>query len=653
MKITKLKNASIILRFQESISALNFQQAEVDLVDLISHINEFGSLTANKNTDSNIAPFNSNDNAIKTQENYIYLANLITTLFSHPEYKISKDACRIFTIFKTYLHYIFISAGIMNLDHILVAAGIIDTQNNCRLNLTSENDVFLLLSCYTLESSIELDFSAFYETFPKVTQCAYIGCFYQANIVVTRKSDNTLKQLLQYCSILEDCDYSSNADDIEMQACVNVWMGCTYIDSPLKHELKKSINKRIQKYLKKTVNSVTRKRLLSYNKKYKKKNNPQKLKLVIISEVLSKGHAMHRCYIEYIKALTQYFETTLITTFNTYDKDIENYVSKIIEVDPGFGEHQETISSIINEAPDIIYYPSLGMAHWTIPLCNVRMAPIQIMSPGHPASSFSKCIDYHILSEESEPFIDVNEISETPVFVFNEQLNTIPEIDSDLMKKNTAIDCIKIAINSKDLKIRSDFIQVCKQLQAFSSKKIQFHFFPNAPRFIAQAFQSILNVELPNSIVYEPDNYQTYMSNLSQCDIALGTFPFGGSNSNIDVYLLKIPKVILVGIGQEAYADFCQAKEMNIPEWLITQDTEAYFMSALALIEDDNKREEMSKFIAEENVESALLRSTIPDQGNTNIIPKTFLDLYHSHFNPEKEAPKTIGVITESSASSV
>jgi predicted O-linked N-acetylglucosamine transferase (SPINDLY family) len=50
--------------------------------------------------------------------------------------------------------------------------------------------------------------------------------------------------------------------------------------------------------------------------------------------------------------------------------------------------------------PDIIYYPSIGMAIWVIAMASLRLAPIQVMTYGHPATSNSPYIDYGIIEAD-------------------------------------------------------------------------------------------------------------------------------------------------------------------------------------------------------------------------------------------------------------
>ena len=50
------------------------------------------------------------------------------------------------------------------------------------------------------------------------------------------------------------------------------------------------------------------------------------------------------------------------------------------------------------ESPDILYFQP-WMSHWTVLLAQIRIAPIQMMTHGHPATSMSNEIDYVYINE--------------------------------------------------------------------------------------------------------------------------------------------------------------------------------------------------------------------------------------------------------------
>lgn len=623
-------NEKTLVQFEEAVDKRDFPTAEKHLQEILLHLNVNHSFSKTRQDGINILPFTNNTSDEDKQAYYQLVTHKITQLFMDDDYQMSDFGFQVLNIFKSHLMWVYIASGRPNLDFILYEKGIADPNQSSNLNLQTEQDLKLLMSCYTIESDITIDFEMLYTHYPMLASYSYAGCFYYSNIVLTEKSENCLRSLIPFCQIMEKLPM----DNTLLILCSNIWMTCTYMNATEKHDIKKAINKYYKQYLANTLLKKTKQKIKKHLFNYTKKTSKKK-KLLIAAEVLSPGHAMLRCYLDPLISLSEKFETILLVSKDQYDKSIKQHFSKVIEVDDKvFGHHDKIVNQILNESPDIIYYPSLGMACWTLPLCNLRLAPIQIMSLGHPASSMSKSVDYYFVDEDSKNF--VTETVEKPYVIPNGNIYVKREFDlSEITKQQISNDEIHIAVNCKDFKIRSVFIQLCKQLNDASSKKCVFHFFPNAKGLMRDCFDNLIKNLLPNYQVHRVADYQQYMSELAQCDISLSTFPFGGSNSNIDAFLLGLPRVILIGEGPEASADLTQARLVNLPDWLITDTVEQYFLAALALIEDDNLREEVAATIEQSQPEKIFFEDKTQDR--QNIYPNAFLELYKQHRYDKKK----------------
>lgn len=627
-------NPNSLLEFEQALNKNDFENAERILMELLLHLNVHRAFSKTSSDGFNILPFTPDDSVELNTKHYQLVVDRIILLFIHPEYEISEFGFQVFNIFKSQLMWLFISAGKSNLDIILYEKGIA-THNQAELNLSTEQDLKLLLTCFTIESDLSVDFSLLYQNFPERTAYCYVGCFYYSNIVLSEKSEAALRNLIEHSVIFEKLPMNNDL----LVICSNIWMTCTYINCIEKHNIKKSINKYYQRYLTETLSKTTKQRVKKYLLKYRRCSEKKK-KLIICSEVLSEGHAMTRCYIDPMKHLSKEFEIVLVNSTGLVDYEYKHIFSKIIEVDDKiFGHHDFIVNSIINENPDIIWYPSLGMACWTLPLCNMRLAPVQIMSLGHPASSMSKEIDYCITDEDVGDFM--SNALEKKYIVPNQAFHAPREYTLNKHHNEKNEDEVHIAINSKDFKVRAVFIELCQQLNNTSTKKCVFHFFPNAHGLMRDTFIAKLNNMLPNIKVHKVTDYSHYMNLLSQCDMSLSTFPFGGSNSNVDAFLLGLPRVILISDGPEASADITQAKIVDLPDWLITNSVEQYLLAALALIEDKSVRQEISEHIHAKNLKGLFFNEdSVSDE---RIYPDAFLDMFENHrYDPKKKYNRAI-----------
>ena len=90
----------------------------------------------------------------------------------------------------------------------------------------------------------------------------------------------------------------------------------------------------------------------------------------------------------------------------------------------------------------------------------------------------------------------------------------------------------------------------------------------------------------------------SYMEKLATCDLAIGTFPFGGSNTNTDVALLGIPKVFYSeGCGLASYSDQTALEKLNPPEILTPQSEGDLLANLIYLIHNKPLRDQLSNEI--------------------------------------------------------
>ena len=136
-----------------------------------------------------------------------------------------------------------------------------------------------------------------------------------------------------------------------------------------------------------------------FQKNKKTISNNKKIKVGFISEFFT-DHTIGKLYKGLIKNINKdKFELVIFHTSNTkpgFIKDeINNYPDKVINL---FGSISDQQKQIENEFLDIIFYPDIGMSASTYFLAYARLAPIQIMSWGHPETSGIDTIDYFLSS---------------------------------------------------------------------------------------------------------------------------------------------------------------------------------------------------------------------------------------------------------------
>ena len=165
------------------------------------------------------------------------------------------------------------------------------------------------------------------------------------------------------------------------------YMHCSYVDEPDKHEIKRVINQKMIEVVRGLINveECTRKTV--------RKDRPT---ILMPLEWFGSHHAMFRCYTPAILELKQRFRVVALCRDSQEDVNDEARAifDKCVLLPPDTTTIDTVAKAINAEEPDILYYPSIGMSPWYVALSNFRLAPIQVMAPGHPATTMSKCIDY-------------------------------------------------------------------------------------------------------------------------------------------------------------------------------------------------------------------------------------------------------------------
>ncbi|MEE4244680.1 MAG: hypothetical protein V2I33_04670, partial [Kangiellaceae bacterium] len=154
---------------------------------------------------------------------------------------------------------------------------------------------------------------------------------------------------------------------------------------------------------------------------------------------------------------------------------------------------------------------------------------------------------------------------------------------------------IDIAVVSSFMKINGLYMELCKEIVECSEKEVIFHFYPMANGIFYHYVSKIIKAQLPNAFVYKSLPYNGFINSLARCDIRLGTFPFGGTNTNIDCFALGIPYVTLAGPEAFSHQDTVFFQRAGLSDELVAEDLDDYVGKVLKLIDDDDYRSVMSR----------------------------------------------------------
>lgn len=360
------------------------------------------------------------------------------------------------------------------------------------------------------------------------------------------------------------------------------WMLCSYADVREKHDIKKHMNAALRRWM--DFKGVALPSPVS--------SGAVKPRLGVVMEYAVAGHAMLRCYSGIISSLRERFHLVGFSDPSRTDDYTRSLFDEMVGIEFASSDPKRTLKPFIDARLDALYYPSVGMTHWAIWAANQRLAPLQFMTLGHPATSHSPEMDFVLASTGidfdptcfSEKLVLV-EGAGTPFELRDDSLSTPP-----VVRRNP--DVLRIAVPAKLFKLSAEFLQACAEIAARATRPIEFHFFPNEPGGSYHLARQRVEEALPNvrTFTYPTASYPVYLKNLDACDIALGGFVFGNTNGAVDCLVRALPIVALDGPEIHQGSEQILMRPVGLPEWLVATSVSQYVEAALRLIDNDDER---------------------------------------------------------------
>ena len=374
-------------------------------------------------------------------------------------------------------------------------------------------------------------------------------------------------------------------------------MHCSYDIAENKHWVKKALNQVIRRHLLEggwTDRDVT---------KLGERNG--KPVMVVLLEHFHSSHSIYRTHSTSMIAARERFY--LIGVGNdavdeagkaVFDEfhvlEGNNVVSKL--------DHLKAICEKNGAA--VLYMPSIGMDLTTIFASNTRLAPVQVIALGHPATTHSDFIEYVIVEDD---YVGSEKC-------FSEQLlrlpkDALPYVPSALAPQHVEYrlrenpEVVNIGIASTTMKLNPYFLAALKAIRDRADVKVHFHFalgqssgvtHPYVERFIKSYLGS-------DATAYPHAPYDQYLRILHNCDMMVNPFPFGNTNGIIDMVTLGLVGVCKTDAEVHEHIDEGLFKRLGLPEWLIANTVDEYVERAIRLAENHQERLELRRHIIENN----------------------------------------------------
>lgn len=530
---------------------------------------------------------------------YSRLAAAIATLVCDPDFLPSTEEFDRLAVEHATLSAIFRSSVFESTDYLLRQFGSVGRDDPERLDFLGPESIAKLLLTYALDSGVEIDLSQIFKSAPQWSLPAFLGRVGQAPPVMPG-AQARWNALLALGPSFEEVKIGEHLVD----AIALAYFHCSYSDMPDKHRIKHTLNILLRRFVEGRgllPETIADRRI---------KERPTALVLI---ERFRSDHAVYRYLGPCVRKLREKFRLVALGPASELDEVSRACFDEVIGLPDGAVSFPAVLAHAQAIKPDIAFYPSIGMSPWAIALSNVRLAPIQAMTIGHPATTFSPEIDYVLLSEAFA--VDGRCFSETVIVIegsFSMTQRPGAKVPARRLRDHAA--AIRIAVPSAVMKLNARFLASCQAIARKARRPVVYEFFPHCTAMDLFQVARQIRKWLPDAVVHEAANYNDYLFKLANCDIHLSTFPFGGGNSNIDSMQLGIPMVTLEGDEAHSRTDSGMMRAVGLPEWLIGHDIDEFEDAAVRLIANDDERFAIASHLLSTDV----MRVFLDGPGNRN-----------------------------------
>ncbi|KRH78834.1 hypothetical protein FERRO_18320 [Ferrovum sp. JA12] len=561
-------------------------QAYKDLIALLDHMNthsgdlphmEFFNLPPRLNVEKRV---NYLLNRIITSVSFLFTSTdsqiepyLVVQLFTH----------------QRWLALIFGVSVLKNADHLINLFLIKNTPQQIEFK---KNKIILILLLYFPDSQFNIPIDQIWLINKEITLCWCFAILSNRHLI-TEEACTKREKILEFLAKISMEDIKINVKLIPEGILHDVYMHCSYAFTPLKHEVKKLINKIIQTYLQ--YNNISGTTPVPLKKPHK---------ILVVVEWFTSAHSIYRTHSKSLEGLKDHFEVIGAGFSNKIDKVTIQSFNKFISIPKlSLAKQVQFIKEIIKqEQISILYMPSIGMSPLTIWLSNTRSCIYQIIALGHPATTFSEYIDYVVVEED---FIGNPNLFSEKILQLksNGMPYRYPSHTNDYLSNTNSFKKsseVAIAVCSTSMKLNYVFLSTLNKISRHSKKKIHFNFLIGNARNLTHNYieSSIKSIIESDCTVYSSRLYDNYLQCLNDNNIFLNPFPFGNTNGIIDCVIVNKIGICKTGDEVHEHIDEGLFTRLGYPKWTVCKTIDEYIKSAIKLIDiysdfDTNYHEEV------------------------------------------------------------
>lgn len=334
----------------------------------------------------------------------------------------------------------------------------------------------------------------------------------------------------------------------------------------------------------------------------------QKIRVAIVSAFIYNHSVWHAL----LKGWLQHFDSTRFELYLFHigpvcDAETVWAQSHSTYYERGGNSLLQWVRSILGHQPDVLLYPEIGMDQTTMKLAALRLAPIQLVSWGHPETSGLPTMDYFISAQDFDPPMAQKH--------YSEQLISLPHLggyhypllahEADLCFDDFGIDqeAATFLCPGTPYKYspRHDYVftEIAKGLG-----KCQFIFFTHSYEKLSEKLQHRLEAAFSHAgmrfsehVIFIPWlERPLFYGLMKKADVLLDSIGFSGFNTAMQAIECGLPVVAWDGRYMRGRLASGILRRMGLPE-LIAKNEEDYIALAIRLARDPKYGESIRRRI--------------------------------------------------------
>ena len=528
------------------------------------------------------------------QHIFTRVASAISCLLADKELQFSSEWQRHILTMHRWLSAVFAASPFRNADHVMRALNVKEDKGDLNHLELAHEDLLKFCLLYTPDSEVPLDLDALWSS-NKILAAGLCLVLISPRFLGSPLAHSKREQILPW--LTAHLDQIEDIESLPIGVLHDLYMHCSYADRADKHDIKKPINTLIRRKL--AENNV----FDSEISKPLKANGlgGEKPVMLVVLEWFGSSHSIYRTHSRTIESARRHFHVIGMAYSRCVDDLTKQVFDEFIPIEDGGVIYQlrQVQEQATKSNAVICYMPSVGMFPLTMWLANLRVAPLQLMALGHPATTHAHAIDYVVVEDD---YVG----SES---CFSERLLRLPKDGMPYRPSASAEslnmvrqarqnpETVQIVVCATTMKLNPGFLQACSSIVERSKVPIHFKFLVGqAQGLVYPQVQRVVRMFLgDHATVYPHQAYAEYMAVALECDMFINPFPFGNTNGIIDTVSAGLMGVCKTGPEVHEHIDQGLFGRLGFPDWLVAKSIDQYIEAVIRLAENHGERIALSE----------------------------------------------------------